>query len=249
MNFSKKNHSLSAPALPAGRFGVKLQISNKSFASKKLITTIVLLVFAFTMVDAQIKKSTKTKIPANNGFQQIEVKQKVDKDAILESDLFVLNSKAELVKIKKEKKALFSKIKNGNKRAEAKMSLLSLKEKNIKEGIKIDESYIRVARENFEIFIPKPLPPCPPILECGNGTLRDVLITKNIADLQIVVYDRRKNIIGYLEKKPYFIDKKREFRAHRFKITQKYSGFVLIKIKRINKKGAVENYQLSGKLK
>jgi len=49
MNFSKKNHSLSA-------FGVEFQKSNRSFASKNIIVTFVLFILTFTVVNAQIKK-------------------------------------------------------------------------------------------------------------------------------------------------------------------------------------------------
>ncbi len=54
MNFSKKNNSLSAPALPAGKFGIKHHKTNRSFVNKTVKLFIPLFfLFLVVVINAQ----------------------------------------------------------------------------------------------------------------------------------------------------------------------------------------------------
>jgi len=214
---------------------------------KKKIITIVLFALAFITINAQIEKPTKVKIPKNKGFQKIEVKQKVDKDAILESDLFAFYNRTELRKLSKEKKALLSKIKNGNKSAEAKMRLLGLKENKLNTNLTAATSFSNRIKKVKKIG---PIGPCPPKDEgkCLIDVLKRLLISDRI-NLNVKVLDQNKGVIGYLEKKPSYSNTKLGLNGYKLILTKKHVGNVFLDITRIESNSIKTNYIIEGVLK
>ena len=214
---------------------------------KKLIATIFLIVFAFTMVDAQIKKPTKTKIPTNKGFQKTEVKQKIDKNTILESDLFAFYNRSELRKLTKEKKIVLAKIKSGNKSAEAKMRLLGLKENKLNTNLAAATFFSNRIKKTGKIG---PINPCPPKDDgkCLIDVLKRLLVSNKIK-MKIKVLDHNKNNIGYLEEKPSYSNTKLGLNGYKLVLKKKYVGNVYLDITRIEANTLKTNYIIEGVLK
>ena len=67
MNFSKKNHNLSAPAFLAGRFSMKHHKTNRNSVSNKLITIVVLAIIIISCNDGK-----KSKINEGNKIDQTQ---------------------------------------------------------------------------------------------------------------------------------------------------------------------------------
>lgn len=213
---------------------------------KKINTIIVLFTLALT-VNAQIKKPSKIKIPKDKGFQKLEIKQKADNDAILESDLFAFYNKNELRKLTKEKKALLSKIKKGNKSAEAKMHLIGLKENKLNANLAQATTFSNQIKKVGKI---KPIPPCPPKDngKCLIDVLRQLLVSDKIK-MKIKILDTNKKPIGYLEEKPSYTNTKLGLKGYNFVLTQKYSGNVYLDISRTESGGLNKRYTIEAILK
>jgi len=211
---------------------------------EKKIMTIVLFTLTFITVNAQIEKSSKIKIPKDKSFQKIEVKQKIDKKAILESDLFAFYNRTELLKLDTKKKNLRKRMTQGDKNAEVQLNKLGAKKSivqiNLNEAISSSINTLRY----YQVFKDFPKPPCPPEKECAIGALKELVVTNNINSIQATVYNKDGKKVGYLEKKPFLIDKKNGLKVYKFSMLKEYSGPIILKVKRMSKGNIIENYQI-----
>ncbi len=212
---------------------------------KNKIITIVLFTLAFITVNAQIKKSSKITIPKDKGFQKLEVKQKVDKDAILESDLFAFYNRSELLKLDAKKKNLRKKITQGDKNAEVQLNKLGAKKNIVQINLNQAVANSVNALRYYQVFKDFPKPPCPPEKECAIGALKELVIANNIKSIKVIAYDKNGKKVAYLEKTPFLIDKKSGLIVYRFKMIKKYSGPILLKVNSVSKSNTVENYQIA----
>ena len=175
---------------------------------KKKIISIVFFTLTFLTVNAQIEKSSKVKIPKEKSFQKIEVKQKIDKAAILESDLYAFYNRLELLNIDAKKKNLRKRMTQGDKNAEVQLNKLGAKKNivqiNLNDAVSSSINTLRY----YQVFKDFPKPPCPPEKECAIGALKELVVKNSVKSIQATVYDKDGKKVGYLEKTPFLTDKK-----------------------------------------
>jgi len=205
---------------------------------KKKIITIVLFTLTFIIVNAQIEKPSKVKIPKNKQFKSKVLEQSIEAKYVIETDLYATHKNIELSALNKKSKVSFNKMKAGNKRGEMQLKELALEKKHTEDQIKLANNITEKIRKVFLKI--GPLPPCP-TSECNNDWLKGLIFPNSIKP-RAWVYDMDNNLIGILNNKPSRIDKKNQLKIYDIKWTQKYSGPYILKITRMGKNNLSETY-------
>jgi hypothetical protein len=190
----------------------------------KLNTTFFLTLFLLSFAGTAQKGSS---LPIGNG-------------TLVESELYAHSQKIELANLETSKKALFGKVKKGDKKAEQQLQKMGMKENNLKENIEAGQGKTLLAMSAFKI---KPAPPCPPKTDgkCAIDRIKNLLVAEDIRSVMVQVLDVRGKTVGTADSKPMM--KENGFKVYAIKMKDAaFSGPATIKVTRVDSQGLKTSY-------
>ena len=164
----------------------------------------------------------------------------IENGTLVESELYTHSKKIALIKTEDSKKALFSNLKKGDKKAEQQLQQLGMKENNLKENIEAGEGKTLLAMSTFKI---KPAPPCPPKTDgkCAIDRIQNLLVAEDIRSVMVQVVDVRGKTVGTADSKPMM--KENGFKVYAINMKDAaFSGPATIKVTRVDSQGIKTSY-------
>jgi len=163
-----------------------------------------------------------------------------EKNTFSESEFYAYHTKSKLKKLEIKKKDLLSKIKKGDKKAEAQMTNLSKEEGIYTNNIALSEKVNNIAKKVCKI---KPMPPCPD-KKCGIGAIQNIVVSNNVTIFKSAIYNKSNKKIGYIAKKPSLSLTKSKLNLYKIIYTDKTAIPSILEITRKNSLGETETYKV-----